>query len=151
MGRPRTPTKLKLLNGNPGKRPLPEDEPQPELGVPEMPSWLSAEAKKEWKRMSSELMELRILSVTDRAVLTLWCETWADWREMKKRLTKRGRTYTNKKSGVHHYRPETVLAREAEKTLCRLICELGQSPASRSRTKVIGKGLGKNNPFADFA
>ncbi len=45
-----TPTRLKLLGGNPGKRPLNLDEPQPEPTLPEPPAHLSDEAKAEWGR-----------------------------------------------------------------------------------------------------
>ena len=34
------PTALKILAGNPGKRKLPENEPQPQ-GTPICPAWLS--------------------------------------------------------------------------------------------------------------
>ncbi len=49
-GRKPTPTRLKLLRNNPGKRPLNPDEPQPEATLPEPPAHLSDEAKCEWQR-----------------------------------------------------------------------------------------------------
>ena len=36
-GRRPNPTRLKLLTGNPGKRPLNPDEPKPQIAVPECP------------------------------------------------------------------------------------------------------------------
>ena len=36
-GRRPKPTRLKLLTGNPGKRPLNDDEPQPQAAIPECP------------------------------------------------------------------------------------------------------------------
>lgn len=45
-GRKNTPTQLKVLNGNPGKRPLNQNEPKPKPVMPECPSWLNGYAKK---------------------------------------------------------------------------------------------------------
>ena len=49
------PTALKVLEGNPGKRPLNDHEPIPPKGELKCPSWLLPEAKKEWKRLASSL------------------------------------------------------------------------------------------------
>jgi phage terminase small subunit len=54
-GRPPKPTALKVLEGNPGKRPLNQNEPKPEKKAPNCPSWLLPDAKKEWRRLSKEL------------------------------------------------------------------------------------------------
>src|SRR5436190_10759398 len=56
------PTRLKLLTGNPGKRPLKEDEPRPEPAVPECPPELSPLARQEWDRLTGELDALRMLT-----------------------------------------------------------------------------------------
>ena len=40
-GRKPIPTELKRLNGNPGKRPLSDKEPQPEPKLPRAPSFLN--------------------------------------------------------------------------------------------------------------
>ena len=44
-GRKPKPTAIKLLEGNPGKRPLNESEPLPPQGQIKCPSWLLPEAK----------------------------------------------------------------------------------------------------------
>ena len=40
------PTKLKILEGNPGKRPLNLNEPKPKQVVPKCPDWLMDDARK---------------------------------------------------------------------------------------------------------
>ena len=45
-GRKPTPTAIKVLEGNPGKRPLNANEPKPKKKAPRCPSWLEDEAKK---------------------------------------------------------------------------------------------------------
>ncbi len=67
------PTRMKVLAGNPGKRPLNRREPQPKPGLPRCPAQLSEEAKREWKRISKELDRLGLLTVLDRAALSAYC------------------------------------------------------------------------------
>lgn len=45
-GRKPTPTAIKVLEGNPGKRPLNANEPKPKKKAPRCPSWLEEEAKR---------------------------------------------------------------------------------------------------------
>ena len=54
-GRKPKPTALKVLEGNPGKRPLNKKEPQPEKKAPAARHGWSRKAKKEWKRMAKTL------------------------------------------------------------------------------------------------
>ncbi len=70
------PTTLKLLDGNPGKRPISKREPKPTGGAPSMPSILPREAKAEWKRLVAE-MPAEMLTLVDRAGLSLVCVWWA--------------------------------------------------------------------------
>ena len=44
-GRKPTPTAIKELEGNPGKRPLNAKEPKPVKKAPSCPKWLEPEAK----------------------------------------------------------------------------------------------------------
>ena len=53
------------------------NEPQPALGAPNPPTWLSAEARAEWKRVAPELIRVGVLARVDRAILVGYCESWA--------------------------------------------------------------------------
>lgn len=89
-GRKPKPTALKILEGNPGKRPLNESEPKPEKKAPKCPSWLEPEAKKEWRRMSKILQELGILTQIDASAFAGYCQAYARWKEAEEFLTKHG-------------------------------------------------------------
>jgi phage terminase small subunit len=55
----KTPTHLRLLRGNPGKRPIkPEPQPRVPETLPEPPGFLSEDAVNEWWRVAPELYEL---------------------------------------------------------------------------------------------
>ena len=87
-GRPPKPTALKLLTGNAGKRPLPENEPAPVVPsrLPPPPKHLSDEAKSEWRRMGRELLRLGLLTTIDRAEFALYCQAWGRWVEAEEAL-----------------------------------------------------------------
>ena len=70
-GRPPKPTALKILEGNRGKRALNTDEPKPKSGAPKCPSFLSPEAKKEWRRI---VRALEVVELTGS-----WTATLPDW------------------------------------------------------------------------
>lgn len=55
-GRKPTPTAIKKLEGNPGKRPLNKSEPKPIRKAPFCPKWLEVEAKKEWQRQDPKII-----------------------------------------------------------------------------------------------
>lgn len=73
-----TPVQLKILAGNPGKRPLNTDVPQPTPGIGACPDWFPAEAMEEWQRVVPELAALGVLTRVDRAVLEAHCLAYAE-------------------------------------------------------------------------
>lgn len=99
-GRKPKPTALKVLEGNPGKRPLNTDEPKPKKKAPKCPSWLEPEAKKEWRRMSKTLEKIGVLTQVDGAAFAGYCQAYARWREAEEFLTKHG---TIKDNGYRQY------------------------------------------------
>ena len=76
-GKPK-PTNLKILEGNPGKRPLNLDEPQPERGA-ECPDWLCNRGQKEWQRLAPVLENCGILTAADQNTLAAYCEAFANY------------------------------------------------------------------------
>jgi phage terminase small subunit len=79
------PANVHMLRGNASKKPLAQliDEFQPEVEIPSYPSWVWPEAKKEWKRISTELERYGLISKLDRSALVLYCQAWAKmvWAE----------------------------------------------------------------------
>jgi hypothetical protein len=54
-GPPKTPSHLRLVRGNPSKRPINKDEPKPPKGVPPTPKHFDKQGKYWFKRMGEEL------------------------------------------------------------------------------------------------
>jgi len=72
-------TNLRILEGNPSRRPLNHDEPQPEAGAV-CPDWLSACAKAVWDHYAPVLTSCGILTKADTHTLAAYCDAAAKWR-----------------------------------------------------------------------
>lgn len=144
-GRPRKPTALKVLEGNPGKRPLPQNEPKPApvVNIPKPPPWLNSDGKKAWKRLAPELQRLGLLTVVDMEAFAAACQSYGIWVECERFFKKKnpetgepyGRTYeyTNKAGAVNIVpRPEVRIGQQAIKNFIALMTEFGLSPSSRA-------------------
>ncbi len=66
------PTRLKLLQGNPGKRPIERDPVAPETKIPPCPAHLDAVARKEFTRVAAELHKLGMVSEVSMAALAVY-------------------------------------------------------------------------------
>lgn len=127
------PTRLKVLRGNPGRRPLNAHEAQPVLSstTPRAPSHLNAEAKAEWKRMSRLLVEAGLYSDIDRAALSAYCVAWARHLEAEGMLQRYGVVIAAR--GVPRTSPWAIIASQALDVMLRAAAEFGATPSSRSR------------------
>lgn len=74
-----TPTALKKLAGNPGKRALPKNEPEP-AGLVARPDWLNVGARKVWEEYAPRLERLGLLTELDGDTLGQWCTLAAEFR-----------------------------------------------------------------------
>jgi P27 family predicted phage terminase small subunit len=131
-GRRPKPTRLKVLTGNPGKRPLNTNEPRPEAAIPDCPEELGAVAHREWDRLVGELSVLRILTNLDRAALAAYCGAYAMWAEATEAIQKYG-TMVKSPSGYPVQSPYVSIANRQAEIMMRIASEFGFTPASRSR------------------
>ena len=148
-GPPPKPTALKLMAGNPGKRPLNKREPRPRRTTPRCPAWLNKNAKTVWRRMVPELRDMGVLTVVDGEALAAFCQTYARWREAEEFLTKHGLVYPLRDEKGHvrcmQQFPQVSIARNMLLALKAFYQEFGMTPASRSRIEVPWS-MQQNNP-----
>ena len=135
-GRKPTPINLRLIKGNPGKRPIPE-EPKPPPAVPDKPDWLDEEASKEWDRVVPQLMALGILSRLDRAILVAYCTAWSNVLRLSQELEDVG-WWIPTGEGGRKRNPAAASFREACERLQKTAAEFGMTPSSRVRLAVPG-------------
>lgn len=131
-GRKPTPTAIKVLEGNPGKRQLNMNEPKPKAKAPRCPSWLEEEAKKEWKRLAKQMEQLGILTEVDMAAFAGYCQAYARWKEAEEFITKHG-TIVKTPSGYWQQVPQVSIAQTYLKIMNKFCEQFGLTPSSRSR------------------
>ena len=131
-GRKPTPTAIKELEGNPGKRKLNENEPKPKKKAPSCPKWLEPEAKKEWRRLSKQMEQIGILTEVDMASFAGYCQAYARWKEAEEFITQHG-TIVKTPSGYWQTVPQVSIAQTYLKIMNRFCEQFGLTPASRSR------------------
>ncbi len=133
-GRKPKPTRLKLVQGTPGKRPLPADEPEPDVGLPPAPAHLSDAAKAEWDNIGGQLLELGLVTNIDAAALAVYCTAFARWAEAEEKLREFG-MITKTPNGGLAQSPYLSIANRAMEQMMKALLEFGMSPSSRTRVK----------------
>lgn len=113
--------------------------------APPAPSWLSADAKREWKRVVPVLVERRILTTADLGSLENYCMAIGTIREMERQLQSDGYVIDTEKGAKRH---PGVGIRDSAVIQARLLAaELGLTPVSRSRPAVRGESAGDDLDF----
>jgi P27 family predicted phage terminase small subunit len=134
-GRKPKPTQLKLVDGNPGKRPLNQREPKPVNSIPTCPAHLNPSAKAEWKRLAQHMHTLRMITDLDRASLAAYCQAYGRWVEAERKL-KETPMLLKLPSGIIQQSPWLAIANKQLELMHKYMSELGLSPVSRSRVSV---------------
>lgn len=133
MASPRPePTRLKLLKGNPGKRPINKNEPQPRISdsLPKPPRELGKVAKKEWKRISKELYAIGLLTTIDTSALAAYCNAYEIWVDASSKFRKSG-ILIKTPNGYPVQNPLFSIMNRASEEMHRWGKEFGLTPASR--------------------
>ncbi|KGC42330.1 P27 family phage terminase small subunit [Burkholderia pseudomallei] len=146
MPRHRVPTALKLIRGNPGKRPINRNEPQPSRDVT-MPDWLSPEARKHWPMVAEQLHNAGLLTAIDVTALGLYCEAFARWKQANAQIMRFG-TVIKSPSGYPIQSPYLAIANKAHEQMTKLLAEFGMTPSSRSHC-TVAKPIDPS-PYARF-
>lgn len=134
-GRKPKPTRLKLIEGNVGKRPINGREPQLPSARPTCPSHLSPSAKTEWKRLATLLHKVGLLTQIDRTVLATYCQAYGRWVEAERKLAT-SPPLLKTPAGYVQVSPWITISNKQVELMTRLMAELGLSPSARSRLAV---------------
>lgn len=148
QGRKPTPTALRLLRGNPGRRPINADEPKAAPKLPPPPAELSDAAKREWRRTGRKLLAGRIITDLDTAAFAAYCSSYARWLEATALLAKSPVVIKNR-HGDLVLNPLLRVVRESQDQYTRALAEFGMSPVSR--TRVHAEQPAAVDPFAELS
>lgn len=137
------PTKVKKLKGNPGKRALPKNEPQPGVPtiVPKPPTYLPSGAKKIWRKEAPKLIRLGVLSELDYKAFSMCCLVLWRHEEAEKQMKKAGNNtlegaLSTTPSGYQEYSVLLNLSHKSMDLAMKYLAEFGMTPSSRSRIEV---------------
>ena len=106
-------------------------EPTRLKGSMSCPRILRGEAAAEWRRVTTELEALGLLSRSDREIVVAFCQTWADWCEAVREIAIGGSVVMSA-NHIPMQSPWVGIRNKSAIQLQRLGAELGRSPASRA-------------------
>ena len=148
MPNPPVPFPLKVLRGNPGKRPMkPEPQPEQQPDVPEPPPFITGYAADEWWRTAPELHRLGLLTRIDVPALAAYCHAFGQWRMAAESLAKMQANdpimngmIIKTKYGDAAMNPLVSIARKHAADVIRYASEFGLTPVARTRLAAGGFG-----------
>lgn len=132
------PSRTREVQGNPGKRAVNKREPVLPVKCPETPADLDADGAAEWARLCAVCLNSRVLTLADRGIVEMAAQAYSTFIRSTRVLTVQGLTYeTSNTTGgkVIKARPETAIASDAWRRYRAAICELGLTPAARTRVE----------------
>lgn len=120
-GRPPKPTALKILQGNPGKRPLPKREPVSPLGA-ECPASCQGRARELWKEWAPVFEQMGCLRKADALSFAAWMQIEATVELVRRNgdtppmtMIKQALNYAVQFGGTPSARARVVVRLEKEK------------------------------------
>lgn len=157
VGRKPKPTALKLVTGNPGKRPLPKKEAVVALSEPTPPAFLCDDAKVEWGRVCSALFAAGLMTELDRAALSAYCAAYGRWAQAERAInTMAGKDGINAalliktKEGNAIQNPLVGIANKARADVVRFAAEFGMTPSARTRVTATPDDTQKEDRAARY-
>jgi P27 family predicted phage terminase small subunit len=139
---------LKLITGNPGRRPLNPKEAKPPAVIPDPPEMMKGAALDEWKRVTPLLADVGLIAKLDRAIIAAYCMAWARWIDCERMLETTG-LIVKAPNGYPMYSPYLSASNKALDQVRQLSEQIGLSGSSRSRIKTNDPG-GETDPAEAF-
>lgn len=166
----KVPTHLKLLRGNPGRRPLPRGEPKPKGNLFEPPAELTESQKESWtyaianapagllKRLDRGCLvgwvaaeDMRRAAMTMQAKLDATSPAPLLVRTSTKTTRDKAGNVVTTEGGSLVQSPYVAIINKQTMIMARLAAELGFSPASRTRVSLgAAPDEAPDNAFAEF-
>ncbi|HVJ69663.1 MAG TPA: phage terminase small subunit P27 family [Caulifigura sp.] len=138
-GRKPAPIKLKILNGNPGKRKIPTDLVKVEERIPDCPVELEGAAKDEWDRVTKELHAIGIIGAPDGPAIASYCASFGWFADAQAKIQRFGLVLVDKEKGTVKISPYFKIAEKAMQQMRASMIEFGMTPSSRARLRTGNK------------
>jgi phage terminase small subunit len=137
-----TPTALKIVRGNPGKRALPKNEPKLATVAPPRPAELNRAEVRAWDELTAVLLKMRVLTEAEFAAVEGAAVELAAYRKAHWHISREGEVVDGRLN------PWMEVRAHAWKRLYPLLGAFGMTPADR--TKVAAALSEAADPFEEF-
>lgn len=150
MGRRAKPTALKLVEGNPGKRPLNTKEPTPKnmLAKKDAPKTMGMVGKIIWVKVLKEAPD-GMLSSLDFAELERFCNAYEYYNSAKDKVDTIG-LVVMLPNGTEVPNAFLQVMNKQGEIMSSAASKLGLTPADRQRLKIDTNEAPKTDPFSKF-
>jgi len=164
MARPRKPTAVKEVMGNPGKRATGKQEPDPTyLNDMTPPEWLSDGARVVWLQEAPKFRAARLLTEVDVLAFAAMCQSAADYRRAVAKtgdMDVKSKFREDEEGNVvevgEHLNPWAMVKSMASKQLGMWLGKFGGTPQDRTRVEVnpqaslFGEVEQRKDPASDY-
>ena len=145
------PTNLRVLEGNPGRRPLPKNEPKPTAvtRTPPAPRDLGEVGKREWRRLAKELVALGLLTTVDLTAFRLYVDAFEVYVDARANIKQYGSIIPSPK-GFLMTSPYVHLANKSMAQMVKLMQEFGMTPSARTGVEVQAGTASEQDRVKEF-
>lgn len=144
-GPAKTPAKIQMIKGNPGRRKINQDHVTLASGKCECPDFLTPDAADEWERIAPILERTGILTPADQSALACYCQSYADYKKAVEMLDKHGDVIPIKDAAgtVRQVQPSPYVAikNKAQLAMLRFMQQFGLTPSSRAGIPIINEDV----------
>jgi len=138
---------VKIAEGNPGKRPLPEPvTPSPLREAPEPPDHLNEDGQRFWNEAIPSLHSLGLLDKVDGPALEMAAVAYQRFHEARRVINRQGVTARGSVNQIVEH-PLLATERKAQATFLRFAEQYGLTSAARARLGIAmlqGESLAKS-------
>jgi P27 family predicted phage terminase small subunit len=133
------PTSLRIAQGNPGRKPISENEPKPPVDntLPDPPEYLDDYAKEVWKIVGPALHKISVLTSVDYNAFMIYCQTVSDYKWALETVKTEGRVITTGQNGYMQPHPAIAIGNKAADRLKSYAREFGLTPSARVHLQVM--------------
>lgn len=148
-GRKPTPPNLKLLAGNPGRRPLQDVPESPALQANDAPpEWLHPDAQDFYREIVNITTGMKVATAADRFGMIALAQALAEVKIAHENMNRFGRVIKDKSGGAQR-NPYSVHAAQFIAFVRQFITEYGMTPCSRARL-IARAEQGEEDAFTSY-
>jgi P27 family predicted phage terminase small subunit len=139
-GRPRKPTAQRILEGNPGRRPIPDEPELPKIELGSTPAYLTKEAAEFYRDFVPRLRLLGSASVLDEPMIVVMSASWGIAMRALGRLKREGTVRKGQRN------PADRVWLDNAAMFGQIAAKFGMTQADRARLFAGGKPKASDAP-----